>query len=49
MVIIIDNLLVYINARIPAAIEEEGYIIRYLLLYSLDFNLIEFMWAVLKA
>ena len=38
MVIVIDNLPVYVNARIPAAIEEEGYIIRYLPLYLLDFN-----------
>ena len=39
--VIIDNLLVYVNARILAAIKEEGYIIRYLLPYLLDFNLIK--------
>ena len=38
MVIVIDNLPVHINVRIPAAIEEEGYIICYLPLYLPDFN-----------
>ena len=41
MVIIIDNLPVYINAWILAAIKEEGYIIYYLPLYLLGFNLIK--------
>ena len=41
MVIVMDNLKVYINTQIPAAIKEEGYIICYLLLYLLDFNLIK--------
>jgi len=41
MVIVINNLLVYVNAQIPAAIKEEGYIIYYLPLYLLDFNLIK--------
>ena len=49
MVIVMDNLRVHVNARIPAAIEEEGHIIRYLPPYSPDFNPIELMWAVLKA
>ena len=49
IVIVIDNLPVYINARIPAAIKKEGHIIYYLPLYSPDFNLIDLMWAVLKA
>jgi transposase len=49
MVIVIDNLPVYINARIPAAIKEEGYIIYYLPPYSPDFNPIKLIWAVLKA
>ena len=44
-----DNLPVHVNARIPAAIEEEGHIVRYLPPYSPDFNPIELMWAVLKA
>ena len=44
-----DNLPVHINMQIPAAIEEEGYIIYYLLLYSPDFNSIKFIWAILKA
>ena len=44
-----DNLPVYVNARIPAAIKEEGHIIRYLPLYLPDFNPIELIWAVLKA
>ena len=43
MVIIINNLKVYINVQIPAAIKEEGHIICYLLPYSPDFNLIEFI------
>ena len=43
IVIIINNLLVYINMQILAAIKEEGYIIRYLPLYLLDFNLIKFI------
>ena len=34
----INNFPVYINARIPAAIKKEGYIIRYLPLYLPDFN-----------
>jgi len=38
---VIDNLKVYVNAQIPAAIKEEGHIIRYLPLYLLDFNLIK--------
>jgi len=38
MVIVIDNLPVYVNARILAAIKEESYIIRYLPPYLLDFN-----------
>ena len=33
-----DNLPVYVNARILAAIKEKGYIICYLPLYLLDFN-----------
>ena len=37
----INNLLIYINTQIPAAIKKEGYIIHYLLLYLLDFNLIK--------
>ena len=41
MVIIINNFPVYINARILAAIKEEGYIICYLPPYLLDFNLIK--------
>ena len=41
LTIVIDNLLVYINTRIPATIKEEGHIIYYLLLYLLDFNLIK--------
>jgi len=49
MVIVMDNLPVHVNARIPAAIKEEGHIIRYLPLYSPDFNPIELIWAVLKA
>ena len=49
MVIVIDNLPVHVNARIPAAIKEEGHIIRYLPPYLPDFNLIKLMWAVLKA
>ena len=49
MVIILDNLLVYVNARIPAAIKEEDHIIRYLPPYLLDFNLIRLIYAVLKA
>ena len=44
-----DNFKVHVNVQIPAAIKEEGHIIRYLPLYSLDFNLIKFIWAVLKA
>ena len=49
MVIIIDNLKIYINVQIPAVIKEEGYIIRYLPLYLLNFNPIKLIWAVLKA
>lgn len=49
MVIVIDNLRVHVNKQIPAAIEEEGYIVRYLPPYLPDFNPIELMWAVLKA
>ena len=41
MVIVINNLKVYINMQILAAIKEEGYILRYLLLDLLDFNLIK--------
>jgi len=36
-----DNFKVHINKQILAAIEEEGYIICYLPLYLLDFNLIK--------
>ena len=36
-----DNLLVYVNAWILAAIKEEGHIIYYLPLYLLNFNLIK--------
>ena len=41
MVIVINNLPVYVNMRIPAVIKEEGYVFRYLPLYLPDFNPIE--------
>jgi transposase len=41
MVIVIDNLRVYVNKQIPAAIKEEGHIVCYLLPYLPDFNPIE--------
>ena len=41
MVIIVNNLKVYVNARILATIKKESYILYYLLLYLPDFNSIK--------
>ena len=49
MVVILDNISIYINNSITEAIEAAGHIIYYLPLYSPDYNPIELIFSVLKA
>jgi transposase len=49
MVVILDNVLIYTNAKVTEVLERAGYVVRYLLLCSPDYNLIELTFAVLKA
>jgi hypothetical protein len=48
-VVVLDNNSMYIDEAVTSAIEAEGYIVRFLQPYSLDFNLIELSFPILKA
>ena len=49
MVVILDNVSIHIDERISHAIEAAGYIVRFLLPYSPDYNPIELTFSVLKS
>ncbi|OJJ52068.1 hypothetical protein ASPSYDRAFT_1170516 [Aspergillus sydowii CBS 593.65] len=49
MVVILDNISIYINNSITEAVEATGHIIYYLSLYSPDYNPIKLTFLVLKA
>ena len=44
----LDNNFTHVNKVIVSVIKAKGYIIRFLLPYSLDFNLIKLTFLVLK-
>jgi len=46
---VIDNALIHRNIALREAIEAAYYYIKYLLLYSLDLNLIKLFFLTLKA
>ena len=46
IVVILDNILIYINNSIIEAIETIEYIIYYLSLYSLDYNSIKLIFLI---
>ena len=48
-IIVLDNVNVHVDPRIIEAIQVKGCLIKYLLLYSPDYNLIEVIFSVLKA
>ena len=45
----LDNLNVYLDPCVQAALEDKGCLIKFLPLYSLDYSLIELTYSVLKA
>ncbi len=47
-VICLDNLNVYLDARVREALEGKGCLIKFLPLYSLDYSLIELIFSMLK-
>jgi len=47
-IIVLDNNSTHVNEVIVSAIKAEGYIIRFLPPYSLDFNPIKLTFSVLK-
>src|SRR5580700_6916400 len=47
-VVCLDKLNVYLDARVQTALEERGYLIRFLPPYSPDFNPIELTFSMLK-
>ena len=48
-IIVLDNVSVYVDPYIIKAIQAKGYLIKYLPLYSPNYNLIEVIFSVLKA
>jgi transposase len=48
-VLILDNASIYKSAELRLMCEERGVLLKFLLLYSLDFNLIENTFKDLKA
>lgn len=49
MVIILNNVSMHTNAAVAALINDAGHVVRYLPLYSPDYNPIELTFGVLKA
>ncbi|KAF2714209.1 hypothetical protein K504DRAFT_371243, partial [Pleomassaria siparia CBS 279.74] len=49
IVIILNNISIYINSKITETIKRAGYIVRYLLPYLPNYNLIKLTFRVLKA
>ena len=48
-IIVLDNVSVHVDPRIIEAIQAKGCLVKYLLLYSPDYNPIEVIFSVLKA